>query len=640
MAAPACIVSLLLLTMMFEASATNIKSKPIQLGSSLFPHKEPTSWLSPSGSFAFGFYKQGGGFLVGTWLTASADIIVWTANRNDPPVSSNSTLTLTMDGQLILRTTDRQSKDKIIAKSSEPASFARMFDSGNFALYNHRSQIIWSSFNFPTDTILGGQTLYTGKELISSVSETNSSTGRFCVRMQGDGNLVSYPTNTGYDETEAYWASGSYSDGHLVHGLYLNYKGELVFVNNKSEPVRALHSDSSPYNSSIIYQATLGHDGIFRLYSHYGESNTSLKWREPEEACLVKTFCGWNSYCTLYDDQPGCRCLPGTDFVDPDEMNSGCERYYIEETCAGMNTSTELYNLTSMERITWDDYPYFQAEMDKVEDCGKSCSEDCNCDVALYKEGICKKQKLPLRTARRDQGEQSSAIAFFKLSKRNITSDAGGNFVPDLPKAAKVATSKKTIVLILVMTVSFITCSCIFLGMSGFFVFKYRVAKYKWLLETGNFGSTDELTMRSFSYNELKKATKGFKEELGRGSFGAVYKGSFYKGEKLVAVKRLEKMMNDGSEREFHAEMQVIGRIHHKNLVRLLGYCAADSKRLLLNKLVRDEVDKKILENMLKVGLWCVQDEPALRPSMKSVVMMLEGITDVSIPPCPTSSSG
>ncbi|KAJ0086822.1 hypothetical protein Patl1_08206 [Pistacia atlantica] len=43
---------------------------------------------------------------------------------------------------------------------------------------------------------------------------------------------------------------------------------------------------------------------------------------------------------------------------------------------------------------------------------------------------------------------------------------------------------------------------------------------------------------------------------------------------------------------------------------------------------------------MVKVGLWCVQDEPALCPSMKTMVMMLEGITDVSIPPCPTSSSG
>lgn len=60
-----------------------------------------------------------------------------------------------------------------------------------------------------------------------------------------------------------------------------------------------------------------------------------------------------------------------------------------------------------------------------------------------------------------------------------------------------------------------------------------------------------------------------------------------------------------------------------------------------LNKLVHGkDVDKKNLENIVKVGLWCVQDEPALRPSMKCVVMMLEGITDIANPPCPTASSG
>ncbi|XP_044479997.1 G-type lectin S-receptor-like serine/threonine-protein kinase LECRK1 [Mangifera indica] len=791
MAAATYIISFLFLMMMLEveASPIHIPSKNITLGSSLSPLTEHTSWPSPSGRFAFGFYKQGDGFSVGTWLTTKPDItLVWTAHREDPPVSPNSTLTLTKDGQLILRTSDHQTKDILIANSSEPASFALMFDSGNFVLYNDSFQKIWSSFDFPTDTLLGGQSLYTNNQLVSSVSEANSSTGRFRVILQGDGNLVSYPTSTTMDESEAYWASGIFY-GFAVHSLYLNHTGGLVLINNKSKPIQILYPDSSLYNSSIIYRATLGHDGIFRLYSHNGEYNTSLKWKKPEEACLVKTFCGFNSYCSLYDDEARCRCLPGTDFVDPGDMNSGCERYYVEEICAEMNlTTTKLYNLTSMEMITWDDYPYLQEEMDSKEDCGKSCLEDCNCDAALYKEPTCRKQKLPLTTARRDQSGDSSAIAFFKLSKKNITRDARGNSLPEPP----VVTSKKAIVLILVMTFSFVTCSCILLGMSGIFVFKYRVAKYKWLLETGNFGLSDELTMRSFSYNELKKATNGFKEEVGRGSFGAVYKGAFYKGEKLVAVKRLEKMINESSEREFHAEMQVIGRIHHKNLVRLLGYCAVDSKRLLvyeymsngsladllfhsetspdwnervrialdvakgilylhdeceapiihcdikpqnillddfwtakisdfglakllmpdqtrtftlmrgtrgymapewskntpisvkadiysygvvlleiiacrrnmdtkasnpdeiilinwvykcfvnreLNKLVRDEVDKKIFENLVKVGLWCVQDEPALRPSMKSVVMMLEGITDVSIPPCPTSSLG
>jgi hypothetical protein len=47
-----------------------------------------------------------------------------------------------------------------------------------------------------------------------------------------------------------------------------------------------------------------------------------------------------------------------------------------------------------------------------------------------------------------------------------------------------------------------------------------------------------------------------------------------------------------------------------------------------VNKLVPWEViDKVVMENMVKVALWCIQDEPFLRPTMKGVVLMLEGVT-------------
>jgi serine/threonine protein kinase len=52
-----------------------------------------------------------------------------------------------------------------------------------------------------------------------------------------------------------------------------------------------------------------------------------------------------------------------------------------------------------------------------------------------------------------------------------------------------------------------------------------------------------------------------------------------------------------------------------------------------------EDVDLQNLEKMVMVGMWCIQDEPGIRPSMKSVVLMLEGITDVSVPPHPTSAS-
>ncbi|KAH0996431.1 hypothetical protein GBA52_020295 [Prunus armeniaca] len=66
-----------------------------------------------------------------------------------------------------------------------------------------------------------------------------------------------------------------------------------------------------------------------------------------------------------------------------------------------------------------------------------------------------------------------------------------------------------------------------------------------------------------------------------------------------------------------------------------LGSIACAGK---LYKLVEDDeqnVDLKTLERMVKVGLWCVQDDPALRPLMKNVILMLEGTTDIPVPPSP-----
>ncbi|KAL7218075.1 hypothetical protein ACSBR2_011363 [Camellia fascicularis] len=64
-----------------------------------------------------------------------------------------------------------------------------------------------------------------------------------------------------------------------------------------------------------------------------------------------------------------------------------------------------------------------------------------------------------------------------------------------------------------------------------------------------------------------------------------------------------------------------------------------------LYKLVEDEWDEEIradlktLERMVKVGLWCVQDDPGLRPSIKNVILMLEGTMNIPFPPHPSPIS-
>ncbi|MED6123370.1 hypothetical protein PIB30_048489 [Stylosanthes scabra] len=82
-----------------------------------------------------------------------------------------------------------------------------------------------------------------------------------------------------------------------------------------------------------------------------------------------------------------------------------------------------------------------------------------------------------------------------------------------------------------------------------------------------------------YSYKEIKKMTRGFKEKLGEGGFGAVYKGKLRSGP-FVAIKLLGKAKANGQ--EFISEVATIGRIHHANVVRLIGFCVEGSKRALI----------------------------------------------------------
>ncbi|XP_024641815.1 LEAF RUST 10 DISEASE-RESISTANCEUS RECEPTOR-LIKE PROTEIN KINASE-like 2.1 isoform X2 [Medicago truncatula] len=82
-----------------------------------------------------------------------------------------------------------------------------------------------------------------------------------------------------------------------------------------------------------------------------------------------------------------------------------------------------------------------------------------------------------------------------------------------------------------------------------------------------------------YSYKEIKKMTRGFRDKLGEGGFGAVYKGKLCSGP-FVAIKMLGKSKSNGQ--DFINEVATIGRIHHTNVVRLIGFCVEGSKRALV----------------------------------------------------------
>ncbi|KAL5560344.1 hypothetical protein UlMin_036555 [Ulmus minor] len=764
----------------FSITIAQARDTKISLRTSLSPTTNNSYWLSNSGQFAFGFYKQGNGFAVGIWFqNIQQKTVIWTANRDDPPLPDDATLFLTANG-LILQTEQGQ-QVTIATNTSQLVASASMLDSGNFVLYNLNSTIIWQSFDIPTDTLLSTQPLATNKELVSGMSETNHSSGRFRLVMQPDGNLVQYPTNVG-SVYLAYWDSKSYTFGNNTT-LILDSSGQLYLLSSNGSNVKNVFASPNQTGDKALYRLTIDVDGILRLYSHSLLQNASCLslWNSTNNKCDPMGLCGLNSYCVLDGQEPHCSCPPDFDFIDQSQRNLGCHRNIAIEGCTTQNG--DAVSVEEIDGLTWQDTPYSVISSIDAAACKEECLRDCNCEVALFGNQNCRKQQLPLKFAKTRQSELEKTI--IKVRKTTKKSSGGRTEQVSRGRTGQVSTG------ILISSIVVLAFGLVGLAISGVVIYKYRNREYIRISNQSKERLAEDVIIRPYSYVELEKATNGFTDQVGKGAFGTVFKGviSNRNSAKVVAIKRLEKMVADG-EKEFKTEIKVISRTNHRYLVKLLGYCHERDNRLLVyeymnngsladflfkydakptweerigiafvakgilylheecdtpiihcdikpenilmdeqkcakiadfglaklllpnqtrtvtgfrgtrgyvapewhknmpitvkagvysfrivlleiiccrrsvdidvpedkvvlanwvydcflggefDQLVEDEeeVDKNDLQRMIKIGLWCIQDDPVIRPTMKRVVLMLEGTIEVSAPPCPTSS--
>ncbi|CAM0958124.1 unnamed protein product [Alopecurus aequalis] len=125
---------------------------------------------------------------------------------------------------------------------------------------------------------------------------------------------------------------------------------------------------------------------------------------------------------------------------------------------------------------------------------------------------------------------------------------------------------------------------------------RYREVREDWESEFGP---------HRFSYKDLFHATEGFKNKnlVGAGGFGMVYKGVLKLSKKEIAVKRMSHESTQGM-KEFVTEIVSIGKLRHRNLVQLLGYCRRKGELIL----VYDYMSNGSLEKYIH----CEHDKPTL----------------------------
>ncbi|KAL6611253.1 hypothetical protein ACP70R_039181 [Stipagrostis hirtigluma subsp. patula] len=162
--------------------------------------------------------------------------------------------------------------------------------------------------------------------------------------------------------------------------------------------------------------------------------------------------------------------------------------------------------------------------------------------------------------------------------------------LPKLPRMGPKPRSKVLDIVLPIVTATFVLTvgTIVFLLVRRHL--RYAELREEWEVEFGP---------HRFSYKDLFHATDGFKEKnlLGTGGFGRVYKGILPVSNLEVAVKRVSHDSKQGM-KEFIAEVVTIGRIQHRNLVRLFGYCRRRGELFLVYEYMPNgSVDKYLYGN-------------------------------------------
>uniref|UniRef100_A0A453QIJ7 non-specific serine/threonine protein kinase n=3 Tax=Aegilops tauschii TaxID=37682 RepID=A0A453QIJ7_AEGTS len=552
----------------------------IPLGSSINT-STTKSWFSSSGRFAFGFYPDGEAFAIGVRLVSGdTSIIVWTANRDDPPISGGS-ITLGYSGILQWSRTPLTpgTQRNPISDSSTPATSAAMLNTGNFVLYDMNRTIIWSTFDSPTGTLLPGQNLRPGAQLFASVSGNNRARGKYYLNNQLDGNLVLYPAGT-IDSDSAYWSTVTSNKGLLLT-LSLDPNGTLWMFDRKTSYTKALFQTNQSLSASTAvenyYRLTFDADGILRLYSHVflslgSKPTTKVQWQVPgSDRCLVNGVCGPNSFCQLtVTGETSCTCLPGFEFLSTNQSTLGCWRTLPDSGCAKNSSSSDegtrvMSTMVEVKNTTWAENAYaVLPETASIEDCKLHCLSDCACEISMFSDSYCSKLMVPIRYGR-NSGSNSTLfvkVYTYHAIQKNKIAGAGAMFISG---------------------VSLVVLSLVVLSGSVLLICRYKPSlRYMRAPQLEDYMvDGDSVGLQSYSFGDIDVATNGFSQVLGRGAYGTVFKGVLANMNKEIAVKRLEKMAED-EQREFHREVRAIARTHHRNLLRLLGFCIEGTCRLLV----------------------------------------------------------
>ncbi|XP_009336215.2 G-type lectin S-receptor-like serine/threonine-protein kinase At2g19130 [Pyrus x bretschneideri] len=561
------VVVLVLCCTLKAADISAASSNMISQGQSISGNQTITS--SPRGIFELGFFTPGNShnYYIGIWYKQLQETVVWVANRNhpvsDPFLSSlqlfpNGTLALFDQSKSAIWSTTR---DLSIASNSTSQVAALLLDSGNFVITDvlNSSAVIWQSFDHPTDTWLpGGKLGYnklTNEKLTLTPwrSSQNPAPGIFSLELEQNGTSLLLM----YNGTRMYWTTGPWTGKIFTEAPEIQLNDLITNVSYVSNELGSYFSYDAVY-PDIFVKYMIDISGQLRASKWGRDFNqwTSF-WLRPSEQCEVYGFCGASSICNQ-QQVPLCVCLEGFEPRSPQDWEladfwEGCVRKTpLGCSSGGNDTFVVIPDLSFPENSE-------TLAGKNIDECGLTCLNDCSCTAFAY-DSRCLVWKGDL------------------FDVKQLTSNVGKELHLRVPKAKK---ENKTLWIV----------TGVLGGLLGVLLVIVVIAKNK-CSGSGERSEADEGSLMMFKYRILRKATKNFTEKLGEGGFGSVFRGTL-KNSTAIAVKRLN--CPEQVDNQFLTEVRTLGKVQHINLVRLRGFCAENSKRLL----VYDYMPNGSLESLL-----------------------------------------
>lgn len=528
-------------------------------------------------------------------------MVVWTANRNIP-MDRTSTIELTTEG-LYANYPNGSSKLWSTPPLKGPVKALHLLENGNLVILDAMNASLWQSFDHPSDALVSGQLLPVGAYLASSTSDTDYT--------ESDYRLEVAPTDAILKWLGIpYWRLSN--DMNSVKDI----DATVAYLTIHDSGVSLATS-----SGAVVYQITLqaaslrilklGWDGRLRITS-FETANSSVAQSNafvaPSSTCDLPLSCGSLGLCSGQGNSSSCFCPPNFAATH----SSGCSPvnaniFAANNSCSATDDPDTSY-LYLGSGITYFGNKFLSAATvgKNRSNCETLCTSNCSCSGYFYDTSSrsCFLLQQPIGSLISTNSSESGLnLGYVKI----VNNDPGMN---------KSNSSSPKILPILLPSIAAFLAMLIVCGIGLVWwrrnqkkIRKSKSSLSKNMISPPSRPVTDSDCLFSedddiseillpglptrFSFEELEEVTSNFRTKIGSGGFGSVYKGELA-DRSLVAVKKIEGVGVQGR-KEFCTEIAVIGNIHHVNLVRLRGYCAQGSHRLLVYEYMnRGSLDRSL----------------------------------------------